>query len=398
MVKTSRQGWSGLQRQEGIEFLQCLRDSQVLQAEFGILAEGLYELLSDRVRTQDDACKVWAAVSAVTDKCDKESTYSLPGAEWAYSWLYLLDRYVRSWRALQLLVEHCQLPMGREGVRVLDIGTGPGPSAFATHDFYVAMAAYAKASGNELWRQPVQVTCIEFACSMNGGISICSGSMTSPARSYRTTPVRCPPKLPVGSSRRIGNRQPAEKNSAPKGYEKAYGTLRTLVGLRPDLRRTAQMEASDLQLVVLQSIQASYTGLNAHRCQKSHNAIGVRNDLRSGLRWPERSNCLRYIHQVELRQAIEKQLNRIELANSFTRAVALGNPRGLEHAGKSEQEIAKSCNRLIKNRTICWNYLYLTCQIEAPRTPEEQDRLQRMISPFGPVMGAFQHARGVRLL
>ena len=67
---------------------------------------------------------------------------------------------------------------------------------------------------------------------------------------------------------------------------------------------------------------------------------------------------LRYIDQVELRQAIEKQLNRVELANSFTRAVAVGNPRGLEHAEKSEQEIAESCNRLIKNCIICWNYLY----------------------------------------
>ena len=57
---------------------------------------------------------------------------------------------------------------------------------------------------------------------------------------------------------------------------------------------------------------------------------------------------LRYIDQVELRQAIEKQLNRVELANSFTRAIAVGNPRGLEHAEKSEQEIAESCNRLIK--------------------------------------------------
>ena len=66
---------------------------------------------------------------------------------------------------------------------------------------------------------------------------------------------------------------------------------------------------------------------------------------------------LRYIDQVELRQAIEKQLNRVELANSFTRAVAVGNPRGLEHAEKSEQEIAESCNRLIKNCIICWNYL-----------------------------------------
>ena len=93
---------------------------------------------------------------------------------------------------------------------------------------------------------------------------------------------------------------------------------------------------------------------------------------------------LRYIEQVELRQAIEKQLNKVELANSFTRAVAVGNPRGLEHAEKNEQEIAESCNRLIKNSVICWNYLYLTRQVEAARTPEERDRLLRMISVHSP--------------
>ena len=94
--------------------------------------------------------------------------------------------------------------------------------------------------------------------------------------------------------------------------------------------------------------------------------------------------CLRYIDLVALRQAVEKQLNRVELANSFTRAVAVGNPCGLEHTGKSEQEIAESCNRLIKSRTICWNCLYLIRQIEAARTPEEQDRLLRMISIHSP--------------
>ncbi len=76
---------------------------------------------------------------------------------------------------------------------------------------------------------------------------------------------------------------------------------------------------------------------------------------------------LRYIDQVELRQAIEKQLNRAELANSFTRAVAVGNPRGLEHAGKGEQEITESCNRLIRNCIICWNYLYVTRLVEAAK-------------------------------
>ena len=62
---------------------------------------------------------------------------------------------------------------------------------------------------------------------------------------------------------------------------------------------------------------------------------------------------LRYIDQVDLRQTIERQLSKIELANGFTRAVAVGNPNGLEYAEKFEQEIAEGCNRLIKNSIIC---------------------------------------------
>jgi len=69
---------------------------------------------------------------------------------------------------------------------------------------------------------------------------------------------------------------------------------------------------------------------------------------------------LRYIDDVELRQAIEKQLNKVELANRFTRAIAVGNPREFTQGDKEDQEIAESCNRLIKNSIICWNYLYLS--------------------------------------
>ena len=58
--------------------------------------------------------------------------------------------------------------------------------------------------------------------------------------SFRTTSVSFLRKNsslqnpPPGSSRRTGNRRPDEKKGAPKGYEKTYGTLRTLVGLRPE--------------------------------------------------------------------------------------------------------------------------------------------------------------------
>ena len=51
--------------------------------------------------------------------------------------------------------------MGKNGVRALDVGTGPGPAAFAIHDFYVAMVEYSEVTGNPKWRQPSLVTCVE---------------------------------------------------------------------------------------------------------------------------------------------------------------------------------------------------------------------------------------------
>ncbi len=88
---------------------------------------------------------------------------------------------------------------------------------------------------------------------------------------------------------------------------------------------------------------------------------------------------LRYLDELELRQAIEKQLNKVELANKMTRAVAVGNPREYTQAEKEEQEIAESCNRLIKNAIVCWNYLYLTKKLKQTKTEKERDVLLKSI-------------------
>lgn len=88
---------------------------------------------------------------------------------------------------------------------------------------------------------------------------------------------------------------------------------------------------------------------------------------------------LRYLDELELRQAIEKQLNKVELANKLTRAVAVGNPREYTQAEKEEQEIAESCNRLIKNAIICWNYLYLTNKLKQAKTEEDKEHLLKSI-------------------
>jgi TnpA family transposase len=61
---------------------------------------------------------------------------------------------------------------------------------------------------------------------------------------------------------------------------------------------------------------------------------------------------LRFIDDVALRQASERQLNKIEHAHRFARAVSVGNPREFIEAEKQEQEIAEGCKRLIKNELV----------------------------------------------
>ena len=97
---------------------------------------------------------------------------------------------------------------------------------------------------------------------------------------------------------------------------------------------------------------------------------------------------LRYVNEVELRQAIEKQLNKVELSNRFARAVAVGNPREYTQAEKEDQEIAEGCNRLIKNSIICWNYLYLERQLKKMTDPEAKENLLRLIATHSPMSWA----------
>ena len=89
---------------------------------------------------------------------------------------------------------------------------------------------------------------------------------------------------------------------------------------------------------------------------------------------------LRYIDDVTLRQAIEGQLNKIELAHRFTRAVSVGNPREFLQAEKHEQELAEGCKRLIKNCLVCWNYLYLSQKLAETTDAEQRERLLHAIA------------------
>ena len=83
---------------------------------------------------------------------------------------------------------------------------------------------------------------------------------------------------------------------------------------------------------------------------------------------------LQYIDQVVLRQQVEKQLNKIEASNKFSKAVFFGNNQEFTVATIEEQNIANNCKRLIQNAIILWNYLYLTKKHkEAPTEEQKSD-------------------------
>jgi hypothetical protein len=86
-----------------------------------------------------------------------------------------------------------------------------------------------------------------------------------------------------------------------------------------------------------------------------------------------------YIDEVELRQAIERQLNKIEHAHRFPRAVSVGNPREFIQAEKQE-EIAEGCKRLIKNCITCWNYLYLSQKLAETNDLESREALRQAVA------------------
>jgi TnpA family transposase len=90
---------------------------------------------------------------------------------------------------------------------------------------------------------------------------------------------------------------------------------------------------------------------------------------------PKSLFTLQVIDDPVLRQAIEKQMDRIEHVHRFTRAVSVGNPREFLQAEKEDQELEEACKRLIKNCITCWNYLYLSQKLEEIKDTASREAL-----------------------
>jgi TnpA family transposase len=98
---------------------------------------------------------------------------------------------------------------------------------------------------------------------------------------------------------------------------------------------------------------------------------------------------LTYYDELELRQRIEKQLNKVELSNKFSKAIFFANNQEFKQGTKEEQEIATACMVLIQNSILLWNYLYLS-QIVANNT-DVKERNQMIDSIKRGSMMAWRH-------
>jgi hypothetical protein len=121
------------------------------------------------VLTDSMACKhFWDVIPYVYSACDKNTTYERPFSTHAYAYCHFLERYWRTWEVLEELTRKMALPMGDRGIRVLDVGTGPGPTPHAVTDYYSAVRQFGENEQvSEFILQTPTIEVVEQSYAMN---------------------------------------------------------------------------------------------------------------------------------------------------------------------------------------------------------------------------------------
>lgn len=103
---------------------------------------------------------------------------------------------------------------------------------------------------------------------------------------------------------------------------------------------------------------------------------------------------LTYYDDVGLRQRIQKQLNLVEHANRFSRAVFFDNDQAFQDGSIDQQQAATDCKLLIQNSIILWNYLALSDQIINTHDPDERAQLVEAIRAGSVITWGHVNLRG----
>lgn len=159
--------WRPLVLQHGSSFIDWLNASNARLKALSNLANKLETFLIGGLQSPQDCVSFWNVIPLIRAACNFNETYELPLAVEAYAYVHLLDRYWRTWDALIELTKKGALPAGTEGVRVLDVGTGPAPTPYAIQDYYSLLREYGQEKEIfELTKQETHFSIVESSASM----------------------------------------------------------------------------------------------------------------------------------------------------------------------------------------------------------------------------------------
>jgi hypothetical protein len=159
--------WHQLQLEHCDTFAAWLTDQEIRASCLDRIATDLVHFLIQEVQNRDEAERMWQAVPLTRACCDNLEIFNDRMAVYAYVMNHFLDRYVRSFIALERLFGIGVLPMAHGGIGALDVGSGPGPAAYAIYDFYTVLRNFGEAQGIDRFAAQVAGTNVaECTCSM----------------------------------------------------------------------------------------------------------------------------------------------------------------------------------------------------------------------------------------
>jgi TnpA family transposase len=104
---------------------------------------------------------------------------------------------------------------------------------------------------------------------------------------------------------------------------------------------------------------------------------------------------LNYVDDEELRQNIQKQLNRVELGQALADEVMFGRKGKLQVGLQDEIELVMAANTLLRNMIILWNYLFLTDYYLSLDDKESREHVIELIGTGSVIAWAHINFKGV---
>ena len=98
---------------------------------------------------------------------------------------------------------------------------------------------------------------------------------------------------------------------------------------------------------------------------------------------------LKYYDEINLKQQIEKQLNKVEKSHQFAHAVFFDHNGQIRQELKENQDIAIGCIILSQNAIILWNCLHLSNLLMLEKNPDERAKKIEIIK--GATACTWQH-------